>query len=57
MTKPHDLGYYQDGHVSVAYCKRCSAEGEKLLEACPQKVSSEPDISRFTLDEKKLPAK
>lgn len=50
MTKSHDLGHYQDGRVSVAYCKRCSAEGERLLEDCPQKIAK-------PLDEKKLPAK
>lgn len=57
MTKPHDLGYYQDGRVSVAYCKLCSAEGEKLLEDCPQKFISDQDNFKNTLDEKKLPAK
>jgi len=46
MTKQHDVAYYKDGHVSVAYCKRCSAEGLKLLEDCPQKIEN-------ALDEKK----
>lgn len=50
MTKPHDIGYYLDVRVSVAYCKRCSAEGDKLLEDCPKKIEK-------PLDEKKLPAK
>lgn len=50
MTKQHELGYYQDGFVSVAYCKRCSAEGEKLLEDCPQ-------YSEKSLDEKKQTVK
>lgn len=39
MTKLHDVAYYQDGHVQVAFCKVCSAEGDKLLEDCPQKIS------------------
>lgn len=46
MTKQHAIDYYLDGHVTVAYCKRCSAEGEKLLEDCPQKFEK-------PLDEKK----
>lgn len=45
MTK-HDIAYYQDGYVQVAYCRKCSAEGQKLLEDCPQKIEN-------TLDEKK----
>lgn len=53
MTKQHDLGYYQDGRALVVYCKRCSAEGDKLLEACPQKVSLDQNIFKNTLDEKK----
>lgn len=53
MTKQHDLGHYQDGHVSVAYCKRCSAEGLNLLEDCPQKVTLTQNISEKSLDEKK----
>jgi hypothetical protein len=54
MTKSHDLGYYEDGRISVAYCKRCSAEGDKLLEDCPQKVDLDQTISEKSLDEKKL---
>ena len=50
MTKPHTIGYYKDGNVSVAYCKICSAEGLKLLEDCPQKIEN-------PLDEKKQTAK
>jgi hypothetical protein len=46
MTKQHDLAHYKDGYVQVAYCKRCSAEGQKLLEDCPQKIEN-------PLDEKK----
>lgn len=53
MTKAHDLGYYQDGRVSVAYCKCCSAEGDKLAEDCPQKVMQGQIISEKSLDEKK----
>lgn len=44
ITKSHDLGYYLDGRVSVAYCKRCSAEGEKLAEDCPQKLIPDKKI-------------
>lgn len=50
MTKQHDIAYYLDGHVKVAYCKHCSAEGEKLLEDCPQKIEN-------LLDEKKQTSK
>lgn len=46
MTKQHDVGYYEDNHVQVAYCRKCSAEGQKLLEDCPQKIEN-------ALDEKK----
>lgn len=53
MTKQHDLGSYQDGRVSVAYCKLCSAEGEKLSEDCPQKILLNQNIFKNTLDEKK----
>lgn len=38
--KLHQIGYYKDGLVSVAYCKICSAEGEKLLEDCPQNTEA-----------------
>lgn len=31
----------------------CSAEGEKLLEDCPQKIASSQNIFKNTLDEKK----
>jgi len=43
MTKRHDIGYYLDGRVSVAFCKVCSAEGEKLFEDCPQIIEIELD--------------
>lgn len=43
MTKPHVIAYYQDGHVQVAYCRECSAEGDKLLEDCPQKIENSLD--------------
>ena len=50
MTKRHVIDYYMDGHVAVAFCKVCSAEGEKLFADCPQKIEKE-------LDEKKPNAK
>ncbi len=43
MTKQHVTAYYLDGRVQVAYCKVCSAEGEKLLEDCPQKIEKPLD--------------
>ena len=43
MTKRHILGTYQDGHIDIAYCKVCSAEGDKLLEDCPQKIEKTLD--------------
>lgn len=46
--KQHELDHYFDGRVSVAYCKVCSAEGDKLLEDCPQKISSPLDKSHLT---------
>lgn len=57
MTKQHVIAYYLDGHVQVAYCKKCSAEGQKLLEDCPQKVTDPDKINEdffdLMLDEKK----
>jgi len=54
MTKQHVIAYYPDGHVQVAYCKKCSAEGQKLLEDCPQKVLPiNEDFFDLLLDEKK----
>lgn len=50
-NKLHSIDYYLEGHVKVAFCKKCSAEGEKLLEPCPQKISLPDD--KNTLDEKK----
>ena len=43
MTTRHDIGHYMDGRVFVAFCKRCSAEGKKLLEDCPQKIETPLD--------------
>lgn len=54
MTKQHVIDYYMDGHVAVAFCKVCSAEGKKLLEDCEGKFVCSVEKS---LDEKKLPAK
>lgn len=50
MTTRHTIDYYLDNHVAVAFCKVCSAEGEKLFEPCPQKIEN-------SLDEKKQTAK
>lgn len=50
MKKRHVIDYYIDNHVAVAFCKICSAEGQKLLEDCHGKIEN-------TLDEKKQPAK
>jgi len=47
MTKEHILSSYKDGFATISFCKRCSAEGEKLIEPCPGKV----------LDEKKQTSK
>lgn len=41
--KRHVIDYYLDGHVTVAFCKVCSAEGEKLLEGCSQKIENSLD--------------
>ena len=54
MTKQHVIAYYLDGHVQVAYCKKCSAEGQNLLDDCPQKVLPiNEDFFDLLLDEKK----
>ena len=50
MTKQHELAYYNDGHVKVAYCKKCSAEDLKLLEDCPQKVFTPADPEKINED-------
>ncbi len=47
MTKVHILSSYKDGYNNVSFCKRCGAEGEKLIDVCPGKV----------LDDKKSNAK
>lgn len=36
----HQLATYSDGFVLVYYCSVCSAEGDKLLNKCGQKVPS-----------------
>jgi hypothetical protein len=48
--KLHVIDYYIDNRVMIAFCKVCSAEGQKLLEDCPQKIEN-------PLDEKKPTAK
>lgn len=50
MTIRHVVDYYMEGHSMVAFCKVCSAEGDKLIDACPGKYENK-------LDEKKLTAK
>lgn len=37
MTIRHVIDYYMDNHIMIAFCKVCSAEGDKLLEECPGK--------------------
>ncbi len=34
MTTQHKLGQYMDGRIPIAYCKVCSAEGDKLFDEC-----------------------
>jgi hypothetical protein len=34
MTRPHVTDFYMDGHVTVPFCKICSAEGDRLLDEC-----------------------
>ena len=38
MTIRHAIDYYMDGYQMVAFCKTCSAEGDKLLEPCSGKI-------------------
>lgn len=54
MTRPHVTACYQDGHVSVVFCKVCGAEGLELLEDCPRKIS---DPVEKTIDVKNQTAK
>jgi hypothetical protein len=37
MTIRHVIDYYMDGHGMIAFCKVCSAEGDRLMEECPGK--------------------
>lgn len=57
MIKPHSPSSYQDGHVRVEFCKVCGAEGLKLLEDCPQKVTTDQNYFKKVLDEKELTSK
>lgn len=58
MTNLHSLSSYQDGRVRVEFCKKCGAEGLKLLENCPQEIRKEfPQTFEKSLDEKKQTAK
>jgi len=43
MTIRHVIDYYMDGHCMIAFCKVCSAEGDKLIEDCPQKYENKLD--------------
>lgn len=38
MTKLHVTDFYMDGHMSVPFCKLCSAEGLDLIKECPGKI-------------------
>lgn len=40
MAKPHITDFYMDGHVTVQFCKVCSAEGNRLLEECQGPIRS-----------------
>lgn len=40
MTRRHVTDYYMDGHVSVEYCKVCSAEGLRLFDDCSGPIKS-----------------
>ena len=54
MTTRHVIDFYMDGYVPISFCKVCSAEGDKLFEDCPGKIT---DKNKNTLDEKKQTAK
>ena len=45
MTKQHDVAYYKDGYVSVAYCRKCSAEGLELQKECSGKFKTDDPFS------------
>ncbi len=34
MTRRHVIDFYLDNHVAVSFCKVCSAEGDRLFDAC-----------------------
>lgn len=54
MTRPHVTDFYMDGHVTVPFCKICSAEGLALLEDCPQKIIIHDPNWDLTDNKKKL---
>lgn len=39
-NKRHTIDYYMDGFKVIAFCEVCSAEGDKLLENCPQETEA-----------------
>lgn len=43
MTIRHAIDYYMDGHSMIAFCKVCSAEGDKLIDDCPGKYENKLD--------------
>ena len=36
----HDIDYYADGRMRVAFCKKCGAEGENLQLKCTKAVDN-----------------
>lgn len=40
MTRRHVTDFYMDGHIAVAFCKVCSAEGDKLFDDCAGPIQS-----------------
>ena len=61
MILQHTVDYYMDGHIAVAFCRVCSAEGDRLLgEECRGPfVSGLPYFKDMTKEEfdKKFPNK
>ena len=45
MKIRHTIDFYMDSYVPIAFCKICSAEGQKLIDTCSgpicEKISEE----------------
>ncbi len=51
MTTQHKLGQYMDGRIPIAYCKVCSAEGDKLFDECSGPIPFATNFRLLTKEE------